>query len=93
MSFVLILLPLELEVSNQQDTKKRERTASGRRKSETEGSDTEDENDRSEFEDDMDDEDYKISADEAEGKSKRLNTDCPRSYVTRRNAKILKGEH
>ncbi|KAI4886848.1 hypothetical protein NFI96_021447, partial [Prochilodus magdalenae] len=80
----------ELEVSNQQDTKKRERTASGRRKNETEGSDTEDENDRSEFEDDMDDEDYKISADEAEGKSKRLNADCPRSYITRRNAKILK---
>ncbi|XP_036423086.1 histone-lysine N-methyltransferase SETDB1-A [Colossoma macropomum] len=79
----------EMEVSDQQKTERNER--SGRWKSKT--NDCEDENvscsgDEDE-DDDMDDEDYKVSSDEADVNPKRLNVDCQRTYITRRNAKIL----
>lgn len=47
--------------------------------------DAEADSDHSEFSDDMDDEDYKVSLDEV----KFSDSDYQRSYVTRRNAKIL----
>ncbi|XP_022538725.2 histone-lysine N-methyltransferase SETDB1-A isoform X1 [Astyanax mexicanus] len=53
----------------------------------TKRDDSEDESDQSDFSEDLDeDEDYQVSRDEV----KFSDGDCQRSYITRRNAKILK---
>ncbi|KAL7826326.1 hypothetical protein AOLI_G00315350 [Acnodon oligacanthus] len=76
----------EMEVSDGQKMERNERT--GRRKSKT--NNCEDENEScSGDDDDLDDEDYKVSSSDADVNRERLNVDCQRTYITRRNAKIL----
>ncbi|KAL7883134.1 hypothetical protein SRHO_G00007920 [Serrasalmus rhombeus] len=80
----------EMEVSNQQKMERNERT--GRWKSKTNYFEKENESCSGDEDDDLDDEDYKVSSDDADVNRVRLNVDCQRTYITRRNAKILKVE-